>query len=386
MNLLFAAAVVLLFLFPMPGCKKTEPGAEVRAEKSSPDPNFIKVSPEMMKGIKVAPVRKAEIREPFRIASQIMLDQDRVARIGVPVPGRISEIRVSLGQKVERGQILALLNSTELATAQLAFLKGINQVQFHTRAVERARLLLSADVIGSAELQRRENDLASAESELRAAEDHLKILGMPQEAIQNLAKTRTIDSVAPITATLGGTVIERKVTQGQVIQPTDALFTIADLSHVWAAAEVPEQQIHLIRPGQKVEIEVPALTSKDRLIARLIYIADTVNPETRTVTVRTALPNPDGALKPAMLAAMIIQGDPVTRIAVPGAAVVREEGADHVLVQTGASEFRLQRIVAGPEEKGLRPVLEGLKETDRIVVEGAFHLNNERKRKELSSS
>jgi cobalt-zinc-cadmium efflux system membrane fusion protein len=241
-------------------------------------------------------------------------------------------------------------------------------------------------VIGSAELQRRENELASAEAELRAAEDQLKILGMSKEAIDNLARTRTINSVSPITATLSGTVIERRVTHGQVVQPAEALFTVADLSYIWAVAEVPEQQVHLIQLGQKVEVEVPALPHKDGLIGIITYIADIVNPETRTVTVRTGLPNPDHSLKPAMLAQMVIQGRPVTRLAVPARAVVREGNADHVLVQTGADEFRLRPVILGSEERDLRPVLEGLKEGERIVTEGAFHLNNERKRKELSSS
>jgi cobalt-zinc-cadmium efflux system membrane fusion protein len=87
-----------------------------------------------------------------------------------------------------------------------------------------------------------------------------------------------------------------------------------------------------------------------------------------------------------MLATMVIQGRPMTRLAVPVQAVVREGSADHVLVQTADDEFRLRPVKLGPEEKDLRPVLEGLKEGEKIVTEGAFHLNNERKRKELSSS
>jgi cobalt-zinc-cadmium efflux system membrane fusion protein len=386
MNLLRATVLSLLIFSPLAACQKPEPGPAVQVGKESRDPNVVRVSPEMMSGLKVAPVAKAEIGDTFRIASQIMLDQDRVARIGARVTGRISEIRVTLGQRVERGQLLAAIDSTELATAQLAYLKAGNQVELQTRAVERARLLLSADVIGSAELQRRENELASAEAELRAAEDQLKVLGMSKEAIDNLAQIRTINSVSPITSTLSGTVIERKVTQGQVVQPADVLFTIADLSYIWAIAEVPEQQVHLIELGQKVEVEVPALPHKDDLIGKITYIADIVNPETRTVTVRTGLPNPDHSLKPAMLAQMVIQGRPVTRLAVPAKAVVREGSADHVLVQTGPDEFRLRPVKLGPEERDLRPVLEGLKEGEKIVTEGAFHLNNERKRKELSAS
>jgi len=119
MSYLRAVPLLLLLLFPA-ACQKPDPAAKAPAAKESRDPNVVKVSSEMMAGIKVAPVGKAKISEPFRIASQITLDQDLVARIGVLVTGRISDIRVKVGQRVERGQLLATINSTELAAAQRA--------------------------------------------------------------------------------------------------------------------------------------------------------------------------------------------------------------------------------------------------------------------------
>ncbi|MDE2585882.1 MAG: efflux RND transporter periplasmic adaptor subunit, partial [Betaproteobacteria bacterium] len=116
---------------------------------------------------------------------------------------------------------------------------------------------------------------------------------------------------------------------------------------------------------------------------KLIYISDTVNPETRTVLVRTELANPGRKLKPAMLATMVIAGKASPKLAVPAAAVVREDNNEHVFVQTAPSQYRLTPVVLGPETGGVRPVQSGLKEGDSVVVEGAFHLNNERKRKEL---
>jgi cobalt-zinc-cadmium efflux system membrane fusion protein len=136
-----------------------------------------------------------------------------------------------------------------------------------------------------------------------------------------------------------------------------------------------------VKSGQTVDIEVPALGS--RLTGKLIYVADTVNPETRTITVRSVVDNASRQLKPAMLATMLIQAAPVERVVVPAQAVVRDGDADNVFVEVAKGQFRLTPVRLGPDMEGKRAVLSGLKPEQPILVEGAFHLNNERKRKEL---
>ena len=145
--------------------------------------------------------------------------------------------------------------------------------------------------------------------------------------------------------------------------------------------DLPEQQAALVKAGQSVDIEVPALGT--RLTGKLVFVADTVNPETRTVAVRSAVANANRQLKPAMLATMLIQAAPVERLVVPAPAVVRDGDADMVFVEIGPQQFRLTPVRLGPDVDGRRPVLSGLKPEQRILVAGAFHLNNERKRKEL---
>ena len=113
-----------------------------------------------------------------------------------------------------------------LSDAQLVFLKALSQRQVAERAVERAQMLVKADVIGTAELQKREADLAQATAELDVARDELELLGMPKEAIDKVEATRTINSVARIVASMSGTVLERKLTVGQVVQPADTAFEV----------------------------------------------------------------------------------------------------------------------------------------------------------------
>ena len=183
-------------------------------------------------------------------------------------------------------------------------------------------------------------------------------------------------------STIRGVVVERKVTTGQVVQPSDVMFVVANLNRVWAVAQVPEQQVSQVKQGQSVRIEVPALENV-KLIGKLIYVGQTVNPETRTVLVRTELDNKDGRLKPSMLATMLIESPPIPRVVVPTAAVVRQDDVDHVFVQEAAGVFRLTPVKLATEHNGQRVVLEGLKTGVQVVSEGAFHLNNQRNLKAM---
>lgn len=346
------------------------------------DPSIVAVQADFLQRLTIAPAGEGDTLETLRVPARVEVDEQRVARIGAAVTGRVTHIDAILGQRVRRGETLATLHSTELSAAQLAYLKALSQEELQRRAVERANLLFAADVIGAAELQKRESELAQAQAELHASNDQLKVLGMTEKAMAKLETSRAVHSLSSVIATLDGAVIERKVTQGQVVQPADVLFTVADLSHVWLVAEVPEQQADLVRKGEAAHAEIAALGGR-RIEGKLIFVSDTVKPETRTVTVRMDVENADRSIKPEMLASMLIQGATLRRLVVPVAAVVRENDRDHVFVQLDERRFQLRRVALGQENGGFVPVLEGLKAGERIVSVGAFHLNNERKRKEL---
>ena len=383
MNLLkITTTLLMLGAFTLNGCGEGKDSSKKAPIKVLADPNLVKTSPELESRLKLVRVVKVEMREIIRIPGSISVDEQRVARIGAAVTGRISDINVVLGQYVKKGDVLATLNSTELAQNQLVFMKARQQIQLQTKAVERAQLLLNADVIGTAELQRREVELAGAKAELNATSDQLHVLGMTDKAIAELEKSNNIRSVSSVTARLGGTIISRKVNLGQVVQPADELFIVADLSHVWAVAEVPERQAELIQKGQEVTVEIPAYGSK-QISGKLIYVGETVNPQTRTISVRMDLNNSDRLIKPEMLASMLVRSNPVLRLAIPMEAVVRENDQDYVFVQVAPNQYRLRSVKLGQTYDGMRAVLSDLVETDTIVSTGAFHLNSQRKVKEL---
>ena len=257
MNTSQMIALILIASLGLVGCKDKENAKQeqLEAQKEVVDPNVVKVTPELQKEIKTATVASSEIRELLRIPGSIQVDEQRMARIGAPVTGRITEIDVVLGQDVKQGQTLASLNSTELAQNPLTYIRAMQQISLQSKAVDRAKLLFASDVISAAEVQRREAELSGAQADLNSAKSQLMILGMSKQAIDRLGQTSQVQSSTTVSARLGGTVIERKVNLGQVVQPAEELFVVADLSHVWAVAEVPEQQIDLIRELTYVKTE-----------------------------------------------------------------------------------------------------------------------------------
>ena len=376
-KLAFIALLTSLLLIS--GCKKSQPTA---ASQTAQDPNLVMANESLLAQIKISVVSQGDVSDILRVAGQIDFDEQALTRIGASVTGRVTQINAQLGNEVKKGDTLALINSSELSNSQLAYLKARSEKELHRRTVQRAKTLFEADVISAAELQRRESEYEVASAQTRAAQDQLRVLGVNLKAMEELATTGAIDSVASVMATIKGVVVERKVTTGQVVQPADVLFTVADLSRVWAVAQVPEQQVAQVKVGQSVRIEVPALEN-EKLIGKLIYVGQTVNPESRTVLVRTELDNTSGRLKPSMLASMLIEATPTKRVVVPITAIVREQDTDYVFIEEKPGSFRLKPVRLSSEHNGQRVVLDGLSQGMRIVSDGAFHLNNHRNLKDM---
>lgn len=366
-------------------CGGGQPGpapaaAKTAAAETPANPLEITPSDTIRKDLKVEPAVVAEVGASLSVAARIDFDETRITRVGSPVMGRIASLYVREGEEVKKGQLLATLSSTGLSEAQLTLLKATSQRQLAQRAVERSRTLLDAGVIGAAEVQRREAELSQSASEVDAARDQLALLGMLPESIEELVKTRRINSATRIIASMDGVVLDRKITLGQVIQPADTVFEIADLTHLWLLADVPEQNAGRLQEGQLVEASIGALPNLT-LRGKLAFISHTVNPETRTVRVRMELPNPRARYKPAMLATMLLKEHTEKRTVVPIAAVVREENAEHLFVQRAPGTFVLRPVSLGDEFDGRRVLLDGVQPGEQIVTAGAFHLNNERRRR-----
>ncbi|PTN12299.1 efflux RND transporter periplasmic adaptor subunit [Nitrosomonas aestuarii] len=340
--------------------------------------NKITLIPEMTKGIKVEELKLVSLADNIHVPSQIKVDEQKLIRVGANVTGRIVEVDAMLGDNVDAGTTLARISSPELTTAQLAYLRAHSLTELNERAATRAKLLLDADVIGTAELQRRQAELQVSRAELSAAKDQLRLLGVYDSAVKDLVRRGQILPSVAITAHKSGTVIERNVVTGQVVQPSDQLFKVADLSTVWAVGDVPEHIATNVMVGQHVEIKVPALDNIT-LDGLIIYVSDTVNPLTRTVMVRTVVENQDRRLKPSMLASMRITESAQEQLVLPESAIVRESNKDYVYLDKGNFTYLRVPVELAPEIGNLRPVISGLSIGQRIVIDGAFDIDNERK-------
>lgn len=376
---LLATAVALA----MAGCGKSDktPAQPAVAAKAS-DPLLVEVTADMVSQFKIEAVQMANISITQKVVGKIEANEQRTTRTGASVTGRVTQVLAEVGDRVKAGQALARLASPELTNAQLSYLRAVSSSKLAERSVERAQQLVLADVIGGAELQRREVELSIARAELRAAADQLRLIGLSQAAIEGLRENGALASEVAITATRAGVVVERKVSQGQVAQPGDPLFTIADLSNVWVVGALPEKDANSVSLNQNVEVDVAAL-GDIKLKGKIVFISDTVHPETRTVAIRTAVDNPKFILKPQMLATLQLNGSYIKQLAVPASAVIRENDRDYVFVQTAERQFRLTEVQLDAAAGDIRPVRKGINEGANIVVDGTFHLNSQRKRAEL---
>lgn len=385
---LFCINSLVIFALLLAGCDQGKPAITPKADTDQlaadeeKDLNRITIRPELAARIKTGPPSMIDLADKIQIPSRVEVDEERLVRIGSYVTGRIINIHVKLGDYVRIGDRLARITSPELTQAQLTFLRAASRVTLTQKAADRARHLLAADVIPLAEVERRKSELEIARAEYGAAKDQLSLLGVDDSVMAELASKGHILPYIDIKSTREGIIINRNIVVGQVVQPADPLFQVADLSSVWVVGDVPEQIVSDVHPGQHVEIHVPAMgdITFDGVI---IFVADTVNPLTRTVMVRTTVENNDRKLKPDMLASMHIMETEHKTLVVPETAVVRESNRDYIFLAKGNNHFRRIPIELDAEVAGFRPVLSGLTLEKNIVLEGAFHLDNERKLAEL---
>lgn len=356
---------------------KANDAAKTPQDQTSQNQSVVKPSAELLARLNFSKVEEMDWRTQLKVSGSIELDEKRVARVGTTVSGRVTEIKVLRGDQVKKGDVLAMIHSPVLAEAQLAYLQAQSQYDLSRKAAARAQLLFKEGVIAAAEQQRRESELVSSEAEWQAARDRMHILGMTDADIKQLERSRKIQSITALRAPIDGVVIDRKVSQGQVLEPADLAYTIADLSQIWVVGEVPERYSSEMYREKAVTVTIPALAGEERK-TQLSYVADTVTPQTRTLRVRAVLDNRDGRLKPDMLATLIIEGKAKKRLAIPETAIVREENSDKVFVQVAQGQFELISVKLGEEENGLRPVESGLKQGQEIVSDGVFYLNADR--------
>ena len=317
---------------------------------------------------------------------KILPNENRLAHLGPRVPGRIVAVYSNLGDRVESGQRLLLLDSPAFGEAQLEYRKRRTAMRVAEKAFERAKALSGEGAIGISEYQRREAEHENSRAELYEAEEKLHLLGMAEREIQRLSAEQLPHAeVAQVflRAPFSGEIIERNATVGEVVDLSKTLFTVADLSTVWVRADFPEQQIGKLKAGLAVEIRVAA-HPETIFQGAITYIGAMIDPATRTVTARLQIPNSDRRLRPEMFAEVTVRTQEQSVLAIPRVALQQVGTRTMVFVTRGPRRFEWLEVTLGESSEEYVEIKVGLKEGDEVVTEGSYALKSEALRGQMS--
>jgi len=327
----------------------------------------------------------------------ISFNQDAIAHVGTQVDGRISELKVRLGDMVATGDVLLIIDSMRLGELQGDFLQRKTAVDAAAAtagvaraAADRAERLMGEKGISQGEWERRDGErkaavgaLKAAEAALTAAENYLRLSGMTSAEIDQLARSGRIQPRCSIRAPISGVITRRDVMLGEMVGPDrDALIVIANMDTMWALADVPENRLSEVQPGAAAAITIDALNAR-AFTGRVTHIAAEIDPRTRTARVLIELHDSED-LKAGMFAQAMFNGAATDEpdggvIAVPDSAVHQYEGRPSVFVALPGEPgtFSARPVTVGPASGTLVPVLAGLDEGAEVVVDGAFLIKAE---------
>ncbi len=393
--LLLSMSCVVLLL----GCSKKDPsppgeqghGAEDHGHERHTE--LVRLTPEAARnaGLQLAEARRKSLSAGLTVPARITYRQRGVAKVAARVPGLITRIDVELGQEVAQGQVLGKVESPELAQARADFLATATKTRVAQGNFHREQELLQKGITSEREMREAESTFVTAQAEMNAAEARLHTLGLTDAEIGALKQGEHYTAIFSLRSPLKGTVTEILGTEGQTVEATTPLFTVGDLTQLWALLDVYEAQLPRLREGQPVVLTLQALPAQ-RFSGRIEYIGDVVDEETRAITVRVAVPNPDGLLKPGMFATAEIAlsesaGDGGTEgpqpLIVPREAV-QKIGSEHVLfVPAGENQFKPVEVHTGAVSSQEVEILSGIEPGTRIVTQGSFVLKSELSKESL---
>ena len=308
-------------------------------------------------GIELEIVQMQPIEGSLTATGKVLAMEDKSATLGPVHDGRIVNFYAGQGSVVRKGQKLADLESADIDEAEADYLKALNdlessqrtsaaEIKFNQQTYDRTKLLVEKEISPAKNLQQAEHDLdlakangtnsiSSAKVAVANAKRHLMILGLSEGQVDAMAKKQNLGtSLFPLIAPISGTVVERDGSIGATVGSDANVFKIVDLSGVWIDANVFEKDLSRIHMGESVKVTVPAIPDRS-FIGRVILISTVVDPDTRTVKVRTEVTNPGGELKPDMFANVeIVTAGRASALTLPLSAVLDDGGRSVVFVST----------------------------------------------------
>jgi len=328
-------------------------------------------SPELRPQIVVETAQLKPISGDLSLPGKVQYSEDRYAKVSSPVVGRVVEVRAKLGDKVAAGQVLLSIESADIGAAYSDFVKAESDLNLAKRNYELAKDLYETKALSKKDLVQSENDFLKAQAEFRRARQRLLGLRVPAEELDKPRAERLItsrfDLKSPLTGTVGA-------------DPTQMLYTIADLNVLQVVAEVYERDLSSVSKEAPVTVTVEAYPD-ETFPGTIAYVGDVVDPTTRTIKVRCNVTNRDLKLKPEMFARVRLKvGSSTPVLAVPKEAVIEVAGQPFVFVQSADGRYVRRPVVTGAISGDTIQIREGLQAGERVVVKGALLLKGEQEK------
>lgn len=370
-----ACAAVLLLVLGLAafGCGRE---SEEKDEKSAPStpkggPSYLKLDPAKTTDLRVEEAASVFLPLVLRAFGKIQFDEEHMALVLAPLPGQVVHLTAKVGDAVRQGEVLFQINSRDVAAAVGDYIDSRKDLELAEKTHVMTRDLFENQAAAAITLRQAENDLAKAKGKAARTEAALKTLGVDLQG-------ESLTSLVPVRAPISGTVIDRKVTEGQYeVADSTPLLTLADLSSVWIVADLFERDLCYVKAGQKAEVATLAYPN-ERFTGAVSRISDVVDPVTRTVKVRIAVPNPTRRLKPEMFASVLLfREESEAAVTIPSRAAFVEGGEHYVFVRRGEGEFERRRVDILPAPEGRLRVREGLKSGEAVVSQDVMLLRAE---------
>lgn len=319
-------------------------------------------------GLQIQNLQPASQADVVTVTATIKANQDRIAQVAPRVEGRITRVSANLGDNVRAGQVLATLDSVALGEAQSALQQAQSSHRVAQADFQRAQTLSAEEIIPQRELLRAKAEFEKASSELRAAEDKLRLLGASPQ------RGGRAESNFLLTAPLAGTVIQKKAAVGELASASEPVFTVADLSVVWIEASLTEDLLAKVKKGASATVTVTAYPGQT-FAGKVTYIAGVLDKDSRTIPARIEVDNKDGRLKPEMFASATIETGQAQAnvLSVPEAAIVLLQGQPTVFVSEHGG-YEARPVELGDKVGGRTTIRTGLQAGDKVVTAGAYAL------------
>jgi len=354
--------VALTIALLMVGCgqqNQTAPGAEVPRAKQ------VTLTAAQLEGMHVETVKAVPLADEFTAVGDVSFDENNVVRIYPIVSGTVEKVAVSLGDYVQRNQLLATLLSTDITVFQHDYMVTKADLEVAEKNLSRAQELYSSGMMSEKDFAEAKKDFTNANSDFNEKKQILELYGGSSERL---------DAMFRVVAPRSGFIVERNINEGTQIRTDNntAIFTISDLKTVWIWANVHESDMAKVREGDRVSVTTIAYPDQV-FTSKIVKIGTMLDPASRVIRVRTELENKEGLLKPEMFATVTITSQVSEKlVAIPVKALVLENNHYFVMRETQPNTFEKVQVTVGRRFNELAEIQHGLSENDRVIVNGAL--------------